>query len=361
GNPFLYYVASPFESWLSADDIWPRYARAPQALTAVTLYDLIPLRFAEQYLSSDSERESYLARLDLIRNADLVLAISESSARDGIELLDLNPKRIVTIGAGVSEFWQPAADRRVALDALRQLFPALRPGFVFYAGGINFRKNMEGLLRGYATVPREIRKKHQLVLTCKMGRDEEKLLSGLAQSLQISADALFTNYVSDPVLRNLYQTTDLFVFPSLYEGFGLPLVEAMACGAPSITADRSSMREIVDWPEARFNPDTPESIGEAIASTLSNDARLQKLRTSCSGIHDRFSWKKVARRAIDACCHARENAIRARRSRSVSRRRPTFAFFSPMPPEPSGIADYSMRLVRALEPFADVDVFVEDI
>jgi glycosyltransferase involved in cell wall biosynthesis len=195
-----------------------------------------------------------------------------------------------------------------------------------------------------------------------MDSGSEKLLSELGHHLKISADLVLTNYVPDSVLRALYQTTDLFVFPSLYEGFGLPLVEAMACGAPSITSDRSSMREIVGLPEARFDPDTPESIGRAIASALSDEELRHKLHALCSGVHERFSWKHVARRTIDACGAARESALRSSGTsyrRPMSRRRPILALFSPMPPERSGIADYSMRLVRALEPFADVDVFVD--
>lgn len=165
----------------------------------------------------------------------------------------------------MSEFWTPPRDPAEAFRAAQAGVPGLRPGFLLFTGGIEFRKNMEGALAGYATVPPEVRRAHPLVITCRMDAAQEDRLRSVARAHGLAADTLFTNFVPDDVLRALYRSTELFVFPSLYEGFGLPVAEAMACGAPAIVADRSSLREIVTRPEARFDPDRPAAIGGAIA------------------------------------------------------------------------------------------------
>ncbi len=359
-EPFVYYVGSPFEKHIDADTIWPRYARSPHAITAVTLYDLIPMRFPEAYLSVESERESYEARLGLVRNADLVLAISESTAADAIELLGLDPRRVAVIGAGVSDFWEPLADRASAFREAKAAVPALRPGFVFFTGGIDFRKNMNGMLAGYAALPPAARRDHPLVITCRMDAGAERELHRAAHELGIAGDVLFTNYIPDATLRALYRATDLFVFPALYEGFGLPLVEAMACGAPAIASDRASMQEIVTLPEARFDPESPAALARAIESALSDPALRGRLLEIAKGARRRFGWRAVAERTMAACRRTREDALRPRSTlRPLPAHRPSLALFTPMPPEPSGIADYSARLVTALAELADVDVFVE--
>jgi glycosyltransferase involved in cell wall biosynthesis len=122
---------------------------------------------------------------------------------------------------------------------------------------------------------------------------------------------IFTGYVSDEELILLYQAATLFVFPSLYEGFGLPVVEALACGAPAIVGRNSSLVELVDQEEALFDPVDPSSIRAALGRALTDGDLLARLRRP--NVRDRFSWRKIAERTAAAY----EEVARRRRPRSA--------------------------------------------
>lgn len=365
-EPFVYYATSVFELGMDIDDVWPRYVRRPDVLLVITVYDLIPLIYADHYLRDRATRLRYRARLEVIHQADAVLTISEATADDVVRLLEIPGDRVVNIGTGVSKMWRPAPDDEDPTASVRRAFPEIRPGYIFYTGGIDFRKNMEGLLEAYASLDRRLRNSHQLVITCSMDPTGELALREMIGQLDIEHHVVLTGLVSDESLLGLYQAAHLFVFPSLYEGFGLPLVEAIRSGAPALTADRASMREILPDSEFRFDPSDKDAIVDSMRKALTDDDYLHRAKELGNSAVARFTWQNVATRTLDACAELWErrgpgsaHGQTAAWQGEVSLRRPRIAWFSPMPPQPTGIADYSERLLEEIGNYVDVDVFVE--
>jgi glycosyltransferase involved in cell wall biosynthesis len=351
--PDVWHVLSPFEDvgiGRLLDPVWPRWARTSRTRLVVTLYDLIPLIYAERYLADPRGRESYLRRLRLVQRADRILAISEATAQDAIRLLGIPANRIDVVGTGVSEHFVPADDRTAVVAQLKSDLPALRPGYVLYTGGIDFRKNIEGLLNAYARLPQPLRSQHQLVIVCSVTAGERQHFEQRARALGISDDLLLTGYVPDDVLLRVYQTAHLFIFPSLYEGFGLPVVEALSCGVPTIVGRNSSLTELVDDPDAWFDAAVADDITRALFRALTDDEFRSGLVRSAD--HD-YRWNVVAERSLAA--YARAVGARPQRAQQ-----PRIALVSPMPPVHSGVADYGLELVKALSGRASVDVFTSN-
>jgi glycosyltransferase involved in cell wall biosynthesis len=346
----LLHVCSPFELDVPITRVWPARAATRGLRLAVTLYDLIPEIFAERYLADPGLRRRYRARLELVRAADLVLAISDRTAADAIERLHVPEERIVVVGAAAARSYDRPASRTDALHAARAAVPGLEDRFVLYTAGMDDRKNFQGLFRAWSRLAVPIREQWQLVMVCAMDEPTRNHIVHLAREAGIEPRVLLPGYVADDVLRLLYQSTDLFVFPSLYEGFGLPVAEALACGARVIGSGTSAVQELLD-PVARFEPADDDAMASAITLALTDADVGQLLDAQAS--HALPGWDAVADRT--AAAYERQLA----KPRPASRRRPLVAFVSPLPPAPSGIADYSFRLLSALHEHCDIEAFAD--
>jgi glycosyltransferase involved in cell wall biosynthesis len=352
-GPMFFHVMSPFELGVPLEELWPPAVRRPDVRLAVTLYDLIPLLFPDPYLADQATRGRYMARLQMLRAADLVLAISESTRQDAIRHLGLRPERVRVIDAGVADdFRPPEGDRRAAAESLSRRLPGLRPGYHLYTGGVDFRKNMEALIRAHAGLPRDVRARHQLVIVCRMSDTDRARYLGVAAEAGNADDVLLTGFVPDHILRELYQAADLFVFPSVYEGSGLPVIEAVACGAPVIASNSSSLPEVTPSPEALFDPGDIGSITAMMLRAGEDGVFRQRLLRASAEAAGRHTWERTARLTLDAMGE-RWDARPAR-----PRRRARIAVTTPYPPDPSGIAEYSRGLLAALAESCDVDCYV---
>jgi glycosyltransferase involved in cell wall biosynthesis len=344
------HVGSPFED-VSIERLWPAWAHRRGMRLAVTLYDLIPAVFPEIYLAEQPALRWYKGRLAFVRNADRILAISEATARDAVERLSVNPEKVVVVGAGVSEKFRPPRSHADAFTAVRAAVPELEPGYVLYTGGIEPRKNLDRLLSAYAALPEGLRVRHPLVVVCRVMPREREALKAQLRELGIAGRVWFPGFVADDALVTLYQACALFVFPSLYEGFGLPIAEAMACRAPVIAARTSSLTELVTEEAALFDPRSVRSIRETMERCLADEAL--RMRLGEHRLPDRYRWPRVAERTVavyDELEHLR---------RRPRRRRLRIAYVSPLPPQRSGIAEYSFRLLAELVEHCDVDAFVD--
>jgi glycosyltransferase involved in cell wall biosynthesis len=346
----VYHLGSAFEPDVSIDGLWPRAAR-PLRLV-VTLYDLIPELFPETYLTDPRTRRWYRTRLGLVRGADRLLAISGATAADAAERLGLPSNRIVVVGAAASSRFEPPPSREAALAEVRGAMPDIEPEFLLYTGGIEPRKNIDRLLAAYAGLAEELKRKHQLVIVCHVLPEERARLEETLRGLGVAGRVHFTGYVSDQQLVSLYGATALFVFPSLYEGYGLPVAEAAACGAAVVASNTSSLVELVLDERARFDPYDIESIRSTVARSLTEPQLLEQLRRP--GAYALDSWREVARRTV-----AVYEELEARPKRRRARRRPRIAYVSPLPPQRSGVADYSYRLLTPLSQYCEVDAFVD--
>ena len=264
----------------------------------VTMHDLIPAVFPAENMPDGAVRRVYWTRLELLRHADRVLNVSHATARDAVQMLGLRPEKMVVTGGGVSPDFRPPASRTAARDDLRSNRPEIEGEYVLFTGGMDYRKNVDGLLTAYAGLAKELRDRFQLVIVGRLAlEDPLGPFAEQATSLGISDRVVLTGHVSDEELVLLYQGASLFVFPSRYEGFGLPVIEALACGAPAIVGRNSSLVELVDHEEALFDADDPSSIQSALARALS-DAELRK-RLQRPEVREQFTWSRIAELTVD--------------------------------------------------------------
>jgi glycosyltransferase involved in cell wall biosynthesis len=292
----VYHVPSPLEPSPLAR-VWPRRLRSNPLV--VTLHDLIPAVFPMENMPDTGVRRAYWARLELARHADRVLNVSQATARDATRLLGLRPEKMAVTGGGVSLDFRPPESPDAARAALREIWPSVDGEYVVFTGGMDYRKNTSGLLQAYAGLAQDLRERFALVVVGRLAVDETLgSFREQAEALGIADRLVLTGHVPDDELILLYQASSLFVFPSLYEGFGLPVVEALACGAPAIVGRNSSLVELVDEEEALFDSSDPASIGAALGRALTDQKLRERLRRP--DIRERFTWPRIAELTADA-------------------------------------------------------------
>ena len=250
----------------------------------VTVHDLIAWRRPEAHLGLLSRGVRVLIRLAVARS-QRVIAVSESTRRDLVELLRVDPVRIDVVPNGVTLAAAPgdaraarerlaAGDRRIVLSA-----SAKRP-----------HKNLGRLLEAVAAMP----ERPLLVLPGYRTPYEDELRTQ-ARALGVEDDVRFLGWTEAGELEDLYAAADVFAFPSYYEGFGLPVLEAMARGVPVVCADRSSLPEVAGDAAILFDPDDPRAVAGALRAVLDDPARAEDLRSRGRAQAERFSWAAAAR------------------------------------------------------------------
>jgi glycosyltransferase involved in cell wall biosynthesis len=217
----------------------------------VTVYDLSFMKFPQSFNSLNRTYLNYAVR-DSLRRADRTIAISESTRRDLVSLFGVNPNKVRTIHCGVDVSFKPAPDSTVETQ-LRARY-SLPEKFILYIGTIEPRKNIVRLLRAFARAKRDARLPHRLVLVGARGWRYAQVDRVIAEEGMGEA-VIFTGYAPQEELPSWYRAADLFVYPSLYEGFGLPPLEAMACGTPVVTSNASSLPEVVGDAALMVNPE----------------------------------------------------------------------------------------------------------
>lgn len=298
-NPDIVLITSLIEGWGNY-----AYLGLPsqdsKLLCAVILYDLIPLLSPDIYLSDKQYRLWYHSNINRLCEADLLLAISHASRQEALNTLAHPPKHIVTISADTSYHFRCASFTQAEKAALTERY-GLSRDYILSVGVFEPRKNFERLLSAYAQLPTEHRNKSQLALIGKIPHHEQPRLNRLLKKLGLNKqDLVFMGYVPDHDLAGLYQLCKLFVFPSWHEGFGLPVLEAMRCGAPVIGANTSSIPEIIAWPEAMFDPRKVEEIAGKMQQALTDEVFRQALIHNGQVQAARFSWKNTAKLALQA-------------------------------------------------------------
>ncbi|MGO9327644.1 MAG: glycosyltransferase [Steroidobacteraceae bacterium] len=356
-DPDAVLLTSLFEGYV--DDAVTSIGRFAQGswLTATVLYDLIPLAVPENVFVNATHKAWYLEKIEDLRRADMFLAISDHSRLEGIERLNLNKARVANISTAVEGRFRPL-DFSASVRAACLATCGITRHFVFYAGGFEARKNVERAVRAFALLPVELRNQYQFVLAGELVEADKNRLQEIAVRAGLETDVcVFTGQIGDDILIKLYNFCTAFIFPSSREGFGLPVLEAMACGAPTIAAHASSIPEVVGLEEALFDPESETDTVRLLGKTLADEAFRARLRDHGLARAQKFSWDETARRALDAI----ERGMTDRKSIPVMRpNRPRrLAFVSPLPPTRSGIADYSAELLPALAQHYEIVLIVD--
>jgi len=266
-----------------------------RARTVLTVHDLSFMRVPR---CSEPGLRSYLLQTvpASVRRADVVLADSECTRRDVIELLDADPACVEVIYPGVEECFRPIEDAHT-LDAVRNRY-RLPDRFVLGLATLQPRKNFEGLIEAYAWVKKEMGGAVGLVVAGSTGWMYESIFRRV-EELGVQDAVCFAGYVADADLPALYTLADLFVFPSLYEGFGLPPLEAMACGTAVVTSNTSSLPEVVGDAAWMVDPLDIAALAEAMQRLLSDQILRQELVRRGAVQAQRFTWSRAARKLLD--------------------------------------------------------------
>lgn len=294
------HVTSPFEG-LGDDAVFSLGLIPDPTSVAVTLYDLIPLIQSDKFFKSNSAYEAfYKERLFYLKRTSLYLAISESARSEVINHLDATDNQAVNIGAAADDSFEPIYVSEFEKAAIRKRL-GIHKSFVMYSSATDGHKNHLRLIKAFSVLPLGLRKFYQLVLVGKLPSEHRKKFEYYARICGLTeTDVIITGWVSDKELVQLYNMCELFVFPSWHEGFGLPLLEAMSCGAPVIAASTTSLPEVVGREDALFNPFDVMSISNKMGKILTNDLVREDLSKHSLERAKKFSWEKCAKKAFDA-------------------------------------------------------------
>lgn len=269
--------------------------------TAVVLYDLIPLINPDENFRTNALLKKYYQRkIDSLRNAKLLLAISDSARQEACGALNWDAREVVNVSAAFDSAFQPMElTEEERLQVLQR--HGINRRFVMYTGGADERKNLHRLIQAYAGLSADLRRTVQLVFVGKMPDEYVRAFAQSARAHGLSADELVcTGYVDDADLRKLYCCCELFVFPSTHEGFGIPPLEAMSCGAPVVGSGATSLTEVIGLPEALFDPLSVDSIRAHIERALTDQSFRQRLAAHGLEHAKTFTWDKSASRVLEA-------------------------------------------------------------
>ncbi|MES9901628.1 MAG: glycosyltransferase family 1 protein [Sedimenticola sp.] len=296
-KPDVVHISSLFEEHINFSVSIGEFASC--VLTAVTLYDLIPLFNQDSYLPTKLQQDIYFRKIKFLKKADLLLSISENSRREAINGLSIHKKNIVNISSAVDVMFKPLNLKEWQIERLRAKYGLTRRIVMYAPGGFDSRKNIGGLIDAYSKLPSKLRDQHQIVLASKVTNEQKKLIGMLRKKAGLKRDeVVITGYVPDNDLVELYNISTLFVFASKYEGFGLPVLEAMACGAPVIASNQTSIPEIIRLESAMFDPFSIPSMSQKLEQALVCDNFRKELFKNNIARVKEFSWDESAKKAI---------------------------------------------------------------
>jgi glycosyltransferase involved in cell wall biosynthesis len=331
-----------------ADYLLPGWLRrqAPRRLGIV--YDVVPLLFPERYLARDRTRRQYLDSLGVLRSSDGLFTISHATRRDTIRHAAVDPLRVTCIYGDIDHAKRGLAALPSAATADVPARHGLTGPFCVYVGGDDWRKNMETAVRAFALFWQR-HADHQLAVVCKLSAARIAELREVATAAGLPATAVvFTGFVSDEDLVGLVRHATLLVYPSLYEGLGLPVLEAYACGTPVVGSDTSSIAELV-LPELACDPRQPEAIAAAMGRLAASPAlRERSLAFGRRLLADELGWARAAERVMERI--ERPRAVRGsppvsgpRPAETSTSTKPRVAVVAALPPARTGIAPYTLE------------------
>jgi glycosyltransferase involved in cell wall biosynthesis len=234
--------------------------------------------------------------LDAVLWADKIIAISRHTKEDMVKYFNVPEDRLVVVHLAHREEFRPIDDTSV-LQKVRIKYN-LKKDYILMVGSIEPRKNHQLLIRAYNALPGLIRKKFDLILGGGSGWLNTDIFE-LVKNLRIQDQVRFLGYIPDADLPAIINAATVFAYPSFYEGFGLPVLEAMACGTPVITSNVSSLPEIVENAGIMIDPSSMDELRERLIEVLKNDSLRENLRRKGLEQAKKFSWRDTAKRTLE--------------------------------------------------------------
>jgi glycosyltransferase involved in cell wall biosynthesis len=287
----------PFtEAWLERPDLFLSTIYITPVLNGPALvmiaYDLIPVRFPQFYGQDQPLLTTRIHRG--IERAAAIIAISECTKRDFVELMGADPAKTHVIYPGVDSRFGPCADESALTDVLKSY--RLRKPYLLYVGSLGPHKNVGTLVRVFRRLKQSRRLPHQLVLCGRAFWGREVVDD--AQDLINSGDCMVVDFIPAADVAHLYHGAEAFAFLSLYEGFGLPPLEAMACGVPVVASNAGSLPEVLGDAGLLVAPTGEDAIEDALYRVLTDSALRNDLRARGYQQASRFSWTETARQTL---------------------------------------------------------------
>lgn len=260
------------------------------------VHDVIPLLFPDQFLFDPLYKKDYEQSIDFLKGLDLLLTNSQTTKKDVEKLAGIPEEKVAAIYAGIDTDYKKL--KKVDIKRLKEKYQISDP-FLLFAGGDDFKKNIEKIIVAYSKCGKEITDRYQLVIVGKMAPDIVEKYMRIAEQNCVRDRVLCTGFIPKEDLIQMYNITQLVVFPSLYEGFGLPVIEAMACGARVVTSNTSSLKEIAKGHATLVSPTSVHSIAKGIRYALENPVETFHMAEQSISYAQSFTWKAVAERMVE--------------------------------------------------------------
>lgn len=277
--------------------------------TVVTVHDVIQLVLPE-YQMLARQRVYFNLVTRALKKATAIITVSECSKRDLVRTVNVPPDRVFVVENAIPSTLGPVRDAGV-LAAVRERYH-LPERFVLYLGANDRRKNLDGLIRGYAALPQRLRDDHQLVIAGRQWPHDHPLYPDprkVVRELGLQERVMFTGGIEQADKAAVLSAATVFAFPSLYEGFGLPVLEAMACGTPVVTANTSSLPEVAGDAAVLVDPSSVAAISEGLAGLLDSPERRRQLSEAGIERARLYRWSDIAARTVDVYRRVRSRRV----------------------------------------------------
>jgi glycosyltransferase involved in cell wall biosynthesis len=259
----------------------------------ITIHDLTPTLFPHTFSSMAVVSHKLLLPRTL-KTADKIITDSNSTKNDLINYFNIPEEKIRVILLAADEKFKPLSNKEI--KEAKQKYSLNFP-FILYVGTLEPRKNIPSLIKAFYKLKKK-NLQYKLVIAGKRGWKYKEIFETI-DKLNLQNDVVFTGYVSDEDLPALYNAADLFVYPSIYEGFGLPPLEAMACGTPAITSNTSSLPEVVGDAGIMVDPPDVDGLADAMYEVLTKEGLRANMIKKGLERAKTFSWEKCARETLE--------------------------------------------------------------
>ena len=262
-----------------------------KAKKIVTIYDLTPLTHPQAHKTADRLKFSKLIN-HAIKTSDAILTISESTKNDLINYLGIKKNKITVTYIGIDHNVYKNINDFKYVEKVKLKY-SISKRYLYYLGTIEPRKNVDVLLKAFLTVKEKTGADFQLVISGMVGWMVDDLMETIF-SYMASGDLIYTGFIDNDEAVALYNGATVFVYPSQYEGFGIPVAEAMACGCPVITSDSSSLPEVVGGAGLLVEPNNSEALADAMLKVLNSSDLQISMRDKGLERAKKFNWMNAA-------------------------------------------------------------------
>jgi len=262
-----------------------------------TIYDLTPLKFPGLHIPNVVSSWSEKAKAFIKDRIDMIIAVSENTKNDIMEILKIPNDRIRVIHGAVRQEYKEIKNKKLLKEILTKY--NIDCPYILTIGTLEPRKNHVRLIKAFSFLEKEfcVNENYKLVIVGKRGW-LYKDICRIVEELKLRNKIIFTGYIQDEDIPPLINGASLFVYPSLYEGFGLPPLEAAACGTPVITSNISSLPEVMGDGAILIDPHDVEGMAEAMYAVLTDNRLSQMLRKKGKDQAKKFSWEKTAEKTL---------------------------------------------------------------